>query len=156
MFFDGSVLEVFINEEKALSTRIYPELPGSIGLDLYAQGGTGNVQTLDIWAMKNMLDSNVTTTVERPLDLKKNALEKIYPNPANEFANLEINFPFIASNIMVSVSDISGKIVVIRNYTQHLSGKTVLELPLKEVAKGLYFIKVVADGQAIGTGTFVK
>lgn len=156
IFFDGSVLEVFINDEKALSTRIYPELPGSIGLDLYAQGGTGNIQTLDIWAMKNMQDNTVTTTAERPIDIKKNALEKIYPNPVNNLANLEINLPFVASNIMVSVSDISGKIVVIRNYSQNLSGKTVLELPLKEVAKGLYFIKVVADDQAIGAGTFVK
>ncbi len=49
IFLDGSVLKVFINDEKTLSTRIFPEKPGSTGLDLFAEGGADTFQKLDVW-----------------------------------------------------------------------------------------------------------
>lgn len=156
IFYDGSVLEVFINDEKALSTRIYPELPGSIGLDVYAQGGTAILQTLDIWAMKSMYDPTVTA-VDKPLSFaQNNPALKIYPNPVDDRTSIEVNLPNSANTIRVSLSDISGKVVDTRFFKTIPSGKNVLEIPTAQLSNGSYFIKIIADGQVVGTGKLVK
>ncbi|MDX1687698.1 MAG: glycoside hydrolase family 32 protein [Candidatus Promineifilaceae bacterium] len=51
LFLDGSVLELFINQRQAASTRIYPLRRDSVGLALFATGGTAGVERLDVWQM---------------------------------------------------------------------------------------------------------
>ncbi|WP_122089037.1 GH32 C-terminal domain-containing protein [Halalkalicoccus subterraneus] len=51
VFLDGSVLEVFVNERRCLSTRVYPTRPDSDGLSVYAHEGSARVEELDIWTL---------------------------------------------------------------------------------------------------------
>jgi beta-fructofuranosidase len=49
IFLDRSVLEVFANEQICITERIYPTRPDSLGLALFAQGGTAHLTRLDVW-----------------------------------------------------------------------------------------------------------
>ncbi|MEM4781974.1 MAG: GH32 C-terminal domain-containing protein [Halalkalicoccus sp.] len=51
VFLDGSVLEVFVNERRCLSTRVYPTRPDSDGLSVYAHDGSARFAELDIWTL---------------------------------------------------------------------------------------------------------
>lgn len=49
VFLDGSVVEVFANGQACLAERIYPTRPDSLGIELFADGGTATVERLDVW-----------------------------------------------------------------------------------------------------------
>lgn len=55
IFVDRSVIEVFAHGA-CLASRAYPTHPTSAGLDLFALRGSVKVKTLDIWAMKGVLE----------------------------------------------------------------------------------------------------
>ncbi|KAK5160813.1 hypothetical protein LTR04_004547 [Oleoguttula sp. CCFEE 6159] len=51
VFLDGSLLEVFINERFALTTRIYPSRTDSTGVGLYlGSGASAEVQSVEMWS----------------------------------------------------------------------------------------------------------
>ncbi len=50
VFLDGSVLELFVNERRALATRIYPTRPDATGVALDAGAGGATVD-LDVWEL---------------------------------------------------------------------------------------------------------
>ena len=51
IFLDRSVVEVFANERVCHTARIYPSRADSLGVDLFAHGGGGRINRLDIWKM---------------------------------------------------------------------------------------------------------
>lgn len=61
VFLDRSVVEVFANESQCLTSRIYPVLPESVGVDLVVRGGTATIKSLDIWELD--LDSTNDQTM---------------------------------------------------------------------------------------------
>lgn len=154
IFLDGSVLEVFINEEKALSTRIYPEKTGSTGLDLFAEGGTATFQNLDIWKMKNMHDPSVTA-VETPIFPKKNVVENVFPNPSGGSFFIKINLPK-AGNVAARLLDISGKTVAAESFGRQESGVSTLVFLPKNLSDGAYFLQILHDGQPSGSTKIFK
>lgn len=52
IFLDNSVIEVFINDRLALTSRVYPQRATSLGLDVFAEGGDVKVKSIDIWQMQ--------------------------------------------------------------------------------------------------------
>jgi sucrose-6-phosphate hydrolase SacC (GH32 family) len=52
IFVDRSVIEVFVNDELALASRVYPTRPDSLGVRLVASGGQARVKQVDAWKMK--------------------------------------------------------------------------------------------------------
>jgi beta-fructofuranosidase len=50
-FLDRSVVEIFANDRTCLTGRIYPTLADSLGVDLFAGGGTVKLTSMDIWKM---------------------------------------------------------------------------------------------------------
>ena len=52
VFLDGSVIEVFVNDQIALTGRAYPEDDQANGLVLSSWGGRVKIQKLKIWKMK--------------------------------------------------------------------------------------------------------
>lgn len=154
IFLDGSVLEVFINDEKALSTRIFPEKPGSMGLDLFTVGGTATFLNLDVWEMKNMLDPSVTA-VESPDFLKKNAIENVFPNPSAGSFSIKINLPQ-AGIVVVQLFDMSGKTVFVQPFGQQEQGISTLVFSPKNLHGGVYFLQILHNGQPSGTTKIFK
>jgi beta-fructofuranosidase len=51
LFLDASILELFVAETVACAERIYPTRPDSLGLALFASGGTATLRTLDLWEL---------------------------------------------------------------------------------------------------------
>jgi fructan beta-fructosidase len=65
VFVDRTSVEVFANEgERVLSERIYPP-PGSDGIELYADSGTGKIISLTIWEMDSVWKQAPTTVRRR-------------------------------------------------------------------------------------------
>lgn len=56
VFLDRSVIEVFANERIALTDRIYPTHPDSLGIAFLSEGGTAQLQSLDVWSMDSIFE----------------------------------------------------------------------------------------------------
>jgi beta-fructofuranosidase len=54
IFLDRSVVEVFVNGRCYLASRIYPQRPDSLGLELFARKGRVGVKSLDIWHLASL------------------------------------------------------------------------------------------------------
>jgi beta-fructofuranosidase len=54
VFVDRSVVEVFANERSCATARIYPTLKDSLGISLFAHGGTARLISLDAWEMQSI------------------------------------------------------------------------------------------------------
>jgi beta-fructofuranosidase len=53
VFVDCSVIEVFANGRLCLTSRVYPA-ETSLGIGLFAQGGSVNVAAIDVWDMQSI------------------------------------------------------------------------------------------------------
>ncbi len=51
---DRSVLEVFANGRACITARIYPSREDSLGVRLFARGGSASLETMDVWPMKSI------------------------------------------------------------------------------------------------------
>ena len=51
VFVDRSVVEVFANERQAITRRIYPARPDSLGVAVFATGGAAQVKSVKAWQM---------------------------------------------------------------------------------------------------------
>lgn len=51
VFLDRSVIEVFANGRQCITQRIYPTRSDSVGVRLFARGGSASVRQLDAWDM---------------------------------------------------------------------------------------------------------
>ncbi len=49
---DHSVVEAFAENRIAITGRVYPELPASVGVAPFAEGGAAKLRSLDVWQMK--------------------------------------------------------------------------------------------------------
>ena len=70
-------------------------------------------------------------------------LYKVYPNPANNFINIQTNFKY--KKIQISLIDLSGKEV----YHKIIFDTDYILLENLNCSKGLYFIKVTVDDSSI-------
>lgn len=54
IFLDRSVIEVFANGRACLTSRIYPSRVDSLGVELFAHGGSAKLQAISIWKMQSI------------------------------------------------------------------------------------------------------
>jgi beta-fructofuranosidase len=54
IFLDRSVIEVFANRQLCMSSRVYPSRTDSLGVGLFAHGGTAKLKALDVWELKSV------------------------------------------------------------------------------------------------------
>lgn len=54
IFLDKSVVEVFANGQVCLTSRIYPSRTNSLGIGLFARGGSVELKSMDIWEMDSI------------------------------------------------------------------------------------------------------
>ena len=50
----ASVIEVFANGRACITARVYPSRPDSLGVQLFARGGTARPRSLDVWEMDSI------------------------------------------------------------------------------------------------------
>jgi beta-fructofuranosidase len=151
VFLDGSVLEVFINNEKALSTRIYPEDVESVGIDWFAKGGTANIQSMQVWQMKNMLDPSVIVADKTtPISPTESGILSVFPNPAKTEVFFDLNLLHQAQ-VEIKLLDLAGKTVLIHHFGSIQTGRSQLKMPLTELPQGDYFAQLLLNGQLSDT-----
>ena len=54
IFLDKSVMEVFVGDGRAVATRVIYPGEENLGIELFADGGSATVQSLDIWKMQSI------------------------------------------------------------------------------------------------------
>jgi beta-fructofuranosidase len=50
-------MEVFVDNAIAITTRLYPTRPDSLGIGAFARQGAVTIKSLDIWKMKSIWTS---------------------------------------------------------------------------------------------------
>jgi hypothetical protein len=103
--------------------------------DENATGGNSLYQAGSIYVFQN------TTSV----DIKENSFENeitISPNPSN--GNFSIDLGAVFGNAVVSITDVSGKLIESKSYTN----SQLLNLSLDKPA-GIYFIAVHSDSKKV-------
>lgn len=90
----------------------------------------------------HLLDINVTKSVEQNLI-------KIFPNPFQQQATLEIEGLDVTQEIDLQIFDVTGQVVREQNTVEHSFTINKKDLPV-----GLYFYKLWADKRSIGQGKF--
>jgi len=68
-----------------------------------------------------------------------------YPVPAVDVVNVEL-FTVSATEVMVSVSDMSGKVVVSMGSKSLVAGGNAISVPVADLNNGLYILTVVSNG----------
>ena len=54
VFVDRSIVEVFANGRRTLTTRVYPSRGDSIGVSMFAERGTARLESMDVWDMQSI------------------------------------------------------------------------------------------------------
>lgn len=84
IFVDASVIEVFVNEQLAFATRVFPS-QGSNGIDLFAQGGIAGAATVTIYN----IEGTGVVSASRMGGEKKSININVSPNPSEDVFNLQ-------------------------------------------------------------------
>ncbi len=98
-----------------------------------------------------VVESDLTVRIDEPdseFATNRNRI-KIYPNPANDYINIEVEIFNTNNNISIIIYDMLGKILIKKeNYKSERINISILE-------KGMYFVDVYRDKDRIGKVKFV-
>jgi len=98
-------------------------------------------------------DINIPTAIYEANFTQKPLVTGLYPNPVENTLNLILPTAMNAQNINCTISTINGKVVKIFNKQQ--PGETNLQLPVSELPKGWYLVRV-SKGTETQTLKFIK
>jgi hypothetical protein len=72
---------------------------------------------------------------------------KVYPNPVHDIATVDISTEKSNTNLMVVITDISGKVVYKKNFVSPVTN-IKNEVNMSNLIKGTYIVTVYFDGMA--------
>ncbi len=84
-----------------------------------------------------------------------NSSIKLYPNPANENSNIWFNNNTDGTSYKVSVTDISGRVVMMQTTDKLQSGEQTLQLNTLSLTSGVYFVNVSGSNNFNSTSKLV-
>ena len=64
IYIDASVIEAFANGKVSLSDRVYPANAASLGIGLFAKGGTARLRSLTLWELAPISSDRLTSGAE--------------------------------------------------------------------------------------------
>jgi len=155
IFIDGSVVEVFINDQIAFATRIFPETPESISVDVFARGGRANFVTIEAWEMMVGNEITVSNRELSPVRAKK-FFQLVYPNPVDQVLNLELNLPGKLSHPQLQLYNALGQLLKVAPLPTSVEGQRSSKIDTSKLPKGLYFLQLSVPGKILDTTTFIK
>jgi hypothetical protein len=65
IYLDASVIETFANGKASLSDRVYPASAASLGIGLFAKGGTAHLRSMTLWEIAPISNDRLTSGAER-------------------------------------------------------------------------------------------
>ncbi len=87
----------------------------------------------------------VTVGLERLAPENVTGNLKVYPNPVHTVTNLEVNSDRNNTNVMIGITDMSGK-TVYKDQFVSASGNVKQQINMSNLIKGVYIISVYFDG----------
>lgn len=114
-------------------------VPDSCSIDLRASGVTPT--NLDYLWVDNLAFTGSVTGLNNSVSILNYVL--MYPNPTTEEIKLSLNLEK-PQTVKVDVVDLTGKTIYSKNYGV-LSGESLQTINVSDIAKGIYFVKVIAD-----------
>ncbi|MBP6430200.1 MAG: endonuclease [Ferruginibacter sp.] len=91
------------------------------------------------------------TTVTNIVSVDGNIISstvKIYPNPAAKFITIELNNAIASEPSLLTITDITGKVVLQRSLTANSS---VLRIPVQQLSNGVYTLKIANTSTTTNT-----
>lgn len=64
VYIDASVIEAFANGRAAISDRVYPTNPATMGIGLFAKGGTAHLRSMTVWQLRPISNDRLTSGAE--------------------------------------------------------------------------------------------
>jgi hypothetical protein len=80
---------------------------------------------------------------------------RVFPNPATYSARLHYDLP-VAGTVRIDAVDVLGRVVWERPPVPEAAGGRVVPVPLWRLPPGVYVLRVVADGDLVGTATVTR
>jgi hypothetical protein len=72
----------------------------------------------------------------------------VFPNPANELVNLELNLTSTVSNLTIEIIDITGRVIK-SEQRQASKGLFATQIETNSLQSGVYFLSVSGNGNSI-------
>lgn len=99
-----------------------------------------------------LLDVDVVRTANTGVaDYSSSTLLSVYPNPVVDVLYCEIGKDFVAENSFFQILDVFGRVVKQQSVNSHN-----FAIDVKGLESGLYFVRLISDGQGLETKKFVK
>jgi len=154
VYVDHSVVEVFINNQDAFTTRIFPQEEGSEQLDLFVEGGAATFKDMDLWSLKSMKDPSIV--VEEPTALEPGGTEEsglsfhVWPNPAGSNPHVQFNLEG-ESRIQAYMYNALGQLVMCRNLGWFVPGEYIRRLQMNGLeSQKIYFLELKSGKTSLG------
>jgi hypothetical protein len=72
----------------------------------------------------------------------------LFPNPANEWVNLELNLNSTVSNLTIEIMDITGRVIKTEKH-QASKGVFSAQIETNSLQSGVYFLSVSGNGNRV-------
>ena len=152
VYIDGSVVEVFVNNEAAFATRIFPTDSMSNHVDLFAENGTATANYVDIWEMRSMNDPTVGLD-NRLADIQPEV--NFFPNPFSDSFSIKAKLK-LAGESRWYLTDLQGRIIHEEYLGFHTAGEfsqdwNGLLSSGRSLPKGVYMgiFEVIGQGRIV-------
>jgi hypothetical protein len=152
IFVDASVIEVFVNDRVAFSTRSYPSA-GSTEMDLFAEGGTATASEVNIY---DIAGGGTISSAKSSVDPERSITTKVLSSTPGEGVRIELISRNERPKIVVAfIYDQSGVVrKTVYTSVDNTDGTIFWDGRFDDgssAAPGVYFLKGVAGNQPIQT-----
>lgn len=123
---------------------------GNYGVIYVATYGKGVYADSTLWVPPVGIDE----TPAKPNNNNKLSIN-VYPNPVSSEANIAVNLEN-NEEVVVRLFDISGRMVISRNYENTYTGENILKLDVGSLDRGTYIMYVTAGNKSVSEKVIVK
>jgi hypothetical protein len=161
----GSEIELFSNSKKqkqrvSNASNYVSQNPNQIHF------GLGELEVIDsvyiTWSDKSIskyynLKSNIIHTISKPnVDETKSLNSSIYPNPAENYISVKLNFDLPHDSKIRIINDRAELVSENLNYFIHNNATFVEKYDISFLSKGIYFVVCTLNGDIIKSLPFIK
>jgi len=147
VFLDHSVLDVFVDNREAFSTRIYPTLDTSTGVDVFVDDEAATFPSIDVWRLAS--DEPFPELPEEGETQTGARLRPVSPNPV-QTGPIELSYVLPSPGpVRIAVYDLLGRRVnTIDNPSAPAGSGSIEWTPSPPLAAGIYFVRLETSSDA--------
>lgn len=93
------------------------------------------------------LDITCTTGIDELTGGLPKSTLNIYPNPADAASEIRMKYTFANENATVRITDVTGRLLLTRDYGKQSTGEKELSLDISSLQTGMYYIELITDNR---------